>query len=762
MQPEKIKEIVQQMTLKDKLRCCALYEDRFGKLPHLGLPGFRTCDNSSGGGLDYFRVPEEKKKEHDFWGTSFPQAAALGSTWDEDLAYEIGDAVGKECKYNSVDILLRPGVNMKRSPLCGRNFEYFSEDPLLSGEMGGSYIQGVQKNRVAACLKHFAVNNQEFERMTTNAVISDRALHEVYLRAFQIAIEKGDPWTLMSSYNRVNGKWVHANKELMDTLRKDFKFRGVVMSDAMAVHYDKVEGHKCGLDVELDDESVHIHQLVDAVHSGELKESVIDDIAYRVVEAYYKINEFPEKPEVDLQAHHALAKRAAIQGTVMLKNDNTLPLDSASVKNLAIIGGFAKDPSYMGGGSGHMNGHTIDKAYDEIVKILGSDENIQYAAGYQIEYGFPPADYDRPDLVAEAVEVAKNAETILFFTGYPYGVESEGYDRDDLSLPKSHRDLLDAVLEVNQNVIMIINTGAAVDLSTYHQKVKAIIQGGYCGEASGSASAEIIFGIAEPGGRLAETYPLRIEDTPAYLNFPKYPTPMPDVVYGEDIYPGYRWYDTKKIDVLYPFGFGLSYTTFAYSDLKLDKEAMDKEDTITVSLKVKNTGSRAGSDVVQVYIHREGGILPSPEKELKAFKKVFLDAGEEKEITITLNRKAFEVYSPATRKWIVEDAMYQILIGRSSRDIVLAGQVKINSDDCGMEFHAKLPVVWYTKDKRFADALKAAGCEQTTQDFFDVNKTPMLPLCVPLPWGRFQELKIGQGTITRDMVYNVIDKMNEK
>lgn len=759
MQSEKIREIISQMTLDEKVRCCALFEDRFGKVPRLELPGYRSCDNPSGGWIDYLRVSEEKKKEHDFWGTSFPQAAALGSSWDEELAYEVGDAIGQECKHNSVDILLRPGVNMKRSPLCGRNFEYFSEDPILSGEMGAAYIRGVQKNHVAACLKHYAANNQEFERMTTNAVVSERALHEIYLRAFEIAIEKGDPWTMMSCYNKVNGEWVHANKMLMDILRKDFGFKGLLMSDAMAVHYDKVDGHKCGLDVELDETAVHGHQLLNAVYSGEIREEVLDEIAYRVIETYYKINESTEKPDVDLKAHHELAKRAAISGAVLLKNEGILPLDSDTGEKIAVIGAFAKEPSYMGGGSGHMNGHTVDKAFDEIARIA-SKAQISYAAGYQIEYGFPPADIARPDLVAEAVETAKAADVVLLFTGYPYGVESEGYDRDDLFLQKSHRELIEAVLTVNENVILIINTGAPVDLSAYHERVRAILQGGYCGEASGSASAEILFGLAEPGGRLAETYPLRLEDTPAYMNYPKYPNPMPDVVYGEDIYIGYRWYDTRKLDVLYPFGFGLSYTSFEYSDVRLSRTEIGKSDPVTVTLKVKNTGKRAGSDVVQVYVGNKGASVTRPEKELKGFKKVYLEAGEEKEVSIILDKRSFEVYTPAGRKWIVEDGVYEILVGRSSRDILWEGSLTVKSDDKAVYFHDKLPVVWYTKEEdRFAEAL--ADAEQETQDFFNIEKNPILPLVMPLPWKRFKEVGLTNGKVTDAVVNSVVEKMNQ-
>lgn len=397
--PEEIKAIVDQLTLEEKLRCCALYQDRFGNLPRFGI-AYRSCDNPSGGWCDYFRKDREQmRQEQDFWGTCFPQAAAQGATWDPELAYQIGKAMGKECKNQHVDILLRPGVNMKRSPLGGRNFEYYSEDPWLASEMGAQFINGVQSQHVAANLKHFVCNNQEYERMTTNAVVDERTLHELYLRVFQLVLQKSDPWTIMSCYNKVNGQWVHANQYIMDVLRKEFGYQGLVMSDAFAVHYrnDKVEGHKCGLDVELAEEDNHVCHLLDAFHSGEISEDVLNTISYRVIDCFYKIyGDGFEVPELDQDAHHALAKKAALEGAVLLENDGVLPLDAAKVKNLAVIGAFAKAPCYMGGGSGHMNGATVDIPIVEIAKLLGGENKFAYAAGYQINAGFPPEDTPAP------------------------------------------------------------------------------------------------------------------------------------------------------------------------------------------------------------------------------------------------------------------------------------------------------------------------------------------------------------------------------
>ncbi len=755
---DEIQAIVSQLTLDEKIRCCALYQDRFGNLPRFGI-AYRSCDNPSGGWCDYFRLPREEMEDK-FWGTCFPQSAAQGAGWDPKLAYEIGVAQGKECKNQDVDIILRPGVNMKRSPLGGRNFEYFSEDPVLSASLGAAYINGVQSQSVAANLKHFICNNQEYERMTTNAVVDERTFNELYLRVFQLILEQSDPWTIMSCYNKVNGKWVHQNPEIMNKLRGEFGYKGLVMSDAFAVHYapDKVEGHKCGLDVELAEEDCHVHLLKDAINNGQISEAELNAIAYRVIDCFYKIHDGYTVPEIDLAAHHALAKRAAIEGAILLENDGVLPLDAENLEDFAVIGAFAKAPCYMGGGSGHMNGYTLDIPAEELEKVLNGTP-YAYAAGYQINAGFPPADTPRPDLIAEAVEVAKKAKLILMFTGYPYGVESEGYDRTDLFLPQSQRDLLDAVLAVNTNVILVVNTGAPVDISAYNKKVKAVLQGGYAGEASASATIDVLFGAAEPGGRLPETYPCRVEDTPSYLNFPHYPDTVPDVVYGEGIYIGYRWYDAKKLAVEYPFGYGLSYTTFAYSDLTLSADEVAADGTLTVSFKVKNTGSRPGSDVAQLYVHAKDNTMHRPEKELRAFKKVRLAPGEETTVTFELDRKAYEYYTPALHKWVVEAGTYDILVGRSSRDIQLTASVQVASNEVVKRFSPQMQMGHFIKSPKFKAAI--ADQPEALQAWFDESKNPLLPLGVAIPFGQFGEADLGQGKLSQEVIQSIVEKMNQ-
>ena len=756
---EEIDAIVRGMSLEEKIRCCALYQDRFGNLPRLGI-AFRSCDNSSGGWCDYFRKDRDQmRREQNFWGTSFPQAASQGAAWNPELSREIGEAMGKECKNQHVDILLRPGVNMKRSPLCGRNFEYYSEDPVLSAELGAAFINGVQSQRVAANLKHYVCNNQEYERMTTNAVVDERTLNELYLRVFQLALEKSDPWTMMSSYNRVNGSWVHQSSDLMRKLREDLHYDGLVMSDAFAVHdrEDKVRGHKNGLDVELAEEHDHVRFLLDAYDNGEISDSELDRIARHVVDCFYKIHDGYKVETVDLVAHHALAKRAAIEGMVLLENDGVLPLMPSDEKRLAVIGAFAKEPSYMGGGSGHMNGHTLDIPYDEIQRICG--DQMVYAPGYQINIGLPPKDVLREDLVEEARRLASEAEQLLIFVGYPYGAESEGYDRTDLLLPEGQRKLLDAVLAVNQNAVLVVTTGAPVDLSEYRNRVRAILQTGYCGEAIGSAVAEILFGLAEPGGRLPETYPLRLEDTPAYLSFPHAPDTMRDVVYGEGLYIGYRWYDKRKMDVSYPFGYGLSYTGFSYSDLKVDKDTICPEDSLRISFRVKNTGSRAGSDVAQIYVRDRESSIHRPEKELRAFKKVYLQPGEEQTVEIKLDRKAFELYTPAMHKWVVEGGEYDILIGRSSREIVLSTHVNVRSAEQVRRFSPQVQAKDFVPEKKFQQLLKEE--EEKVQAFFDPEKNPILSVAGAIPMGQFAEADLGQGELSQTFIRKAITLLNQ-
>lgn len=757
----RVEELLKQLTLEEKIEFAACLEDRFANAKRVGLEGFYTCDNTNpyNSMYDMQAAPWEVRKQlKGFFGTCFPQMAALGNTWDEALTYEVADAQGQEAKYGNVGVLLRPGVNMKRSPLCGRNFEYFSEDPVLAGELAGSYIRGVQKNKVAACLKHYAVNSQEYERMSTDARVSERALHEIYLRPFQIAIEKGDPWTVMTSYNKVNGTYAHANRELLDVLRRDFRFDGVVMSDCMAVHYDKMQAHAAGLDVELDMSYIHRNQIRDALNDGSFLEKQLDDIVRRVLTLYFKINDQAQIPdEIDLQAHHALALRAAEAAAVLLKNNGILPLDPKTAGTVAVIGAYAKQPQYMGGGSGHMTGRQIDCAYDALEALVGKDR-LLYAPAYHISGrdGEPGELPSEDQLLEEAAAAARRADVTLVFTGYDFPHESEGYDRPDYLLPAAHRRVLEKVLQQSDRVILIVSTGAAVQLTEYAQRAAAILYTGLSGEAEGKAAVNVLFGLAEPGGRLSETFPRRIEDTPAYLNYPQFPDPAQQVVYGEDIFIGYRWYDARKIEPLYPFGYGLSYTSFRYDALRLDKTACLPDDTVTVRVDVTNTGERAGSDVVQLYLRNRDTKLCLPRKQLKAFAKVELQPGETKTVELQLSRRALEVYSANLHKWVVEQGCYEILIGRSSREILLQAELCVSSGEKPYGISAFGSGTWVVTDERFEEACRGILPEETQQYFKNSNLASM---CMSLPWDRLAEVDLGQGKITREQLNAIVEKL---
>lgn len=757
---KRVKRLLKELTLDEKIEFASCLDDKFGYAKRLNLPGYRTCDNTNVdfAEYDFWKIePGIREKLGGFFGTAFPPMSVLANSWNEELTEAVGEAQGREAKYGGVGMILRPGVNIKRSPLCGRNFEYFSEDPVLAGELAGSYIKGVQKNKVAACIKHFAANSQEYERMTTNAIISERALREIYLRAFEIAIKKGNPWTLMTSYNKVNGKYSHANHYMMGILRDEWNYDGVVMSDCMAVHYDKVEAHKAGLDVELEQSHVHKYQLRDALNSGEFSEKELNEIVRRVLELYFMLTDGEVVPkEIDESAHHALAVKAAEEGAVLLKNDGILPLDIKN-KKLAVIGRYAVEPSYMGGGSGHMNGRIVECALDTI-KNLVPEKQLLYADGYEIHEGNPPIDSLNIQMLEEAEKIAECADMVFLFAGYDAGVESEGYDRADLYLPESHRKLIERVLNKNKNVVLVISTASAVQLTEYEDRVRAILFSGYAGEGSGKAAANILLGLAEPGGRLAETFPMRVEDTPAYLNYPKYPDPMHDVVYGEDIYVGYRWYEARKIKPLYPFGYGLSYSTFAYSDLLIENSVCEPDSTVTVSLKVKNTGDRFASDVVQLYIRNKDAELVKVSKELKAFKKVHLESGEETKVTFVLGRQDFETYTSCLHKWVVEQGEYEILIGRSVENILLTGTVCMKSKEKAYGYDAYGASMWLVNSKNFEKAIRET-MEPEAIEFF--NNSPMAAMVSSLPWDRFKELSLGQGITTKKTINAVIDKLQE-
>lgn len=746
-------EFISQMTLKEKAESTVMENGRCFVTERLGNEGFFINDNPRGN--DDYMVETPEQRSIGYHPVAFPQAAAQAATFDTTAAEKIGEAMGRECQLHGVNVLLRPGVNIKRSPLCGRNFEYYSEDPVVAGKMGGAFIRGTQSQGTAADLKHFAVNNQEFERMTTNACVDERTLREIYLKAFEIAVREGNPWTVMSSYNRVNGQWVPASRELMDTLRKEFGFDGAVISDAMAVQTEKVDSHRYGLDFEIGQRGPHTQELQEAIERGILSEEVLDTNIDRLLTLQDRTAKRENIQEVAPEIDHRLARTLAADGLVLLKNDGVLPLQKDA--KIAVIGALAAEMNYMGCGSGHMNGWRIDSALEEL-KLEGA-QIVSYAAGYEI------VDHKRKEkdpqaaLIEEAVRAADEADVVVFFTGLPIGYESEGYDRTTLELPHDQTEALKKVLACGKKTVVVNVSGAPVDLRLCADRAAAILHGYLAGEALGGAIADVLTGKAEPGGRLPETFPLRLQDTPAYMSMPHYPNEMLDVNYGEGIFVGYRWYEKRQIEVLFPFGAGLSYTKFAWSGIHADKASYGKDETIQVSVTIKNVGSRTGSEVVQVYVGKKDSRFISPEKELKGFAKVTLSEGEEKTVTIDIPVRDVARWHARRHCWIVEKGSYELYVARSSADVAEVLTIEVDSEDRAHRYTGMDAVEWYMKAPEIEKVVEDMP-ENVKEQFGEGNRT-MADLIGALPIYRMAEgSALGPTSLTAGQVAEIKDRLN--
>ncbi|MDT9682848.1 glycoside hydrolase family 3 C-terminal domain-containing protein [Streptomyces sp. TRM76323] len=607
--------------------------------------------------------------------TCFPPAVALGSSWDPELARRVAGAIAAEAASHGVRVVLGPGINIKRSPLCGRNFEYFSEDPLLSAEMGGAMVRGLQEAGVGAALKHYAANNQETDRMRVSADVDERPLREIYLRAFERIVRRDRPWSVMASYNGVNGVPLCENTRLLtDVLRSEWGFDGIVMSDWGAVR-DRVAALRAGLDLQMPGTGGRTdREVVAAVTGGDLDESVLDAAVERLVRfARRAADGAPERREVPVAEHHRLAGEAADRCVVLLKNDSDLlPLDPAS-GTVAVIGELARTPRYQGAGSSQVTPTLLDTPLDRL-RELADGARVDFAAGYALP-GAAPADGEEP-LVAEAVRLASASDTVVLFLGLPAQDESEGFDRDHIDLPPVQLRLLERVREANPRVCVVLSNGGVVRTAPWHERVPALVEGWLLGQAGGGALARVLFGAVNPSGKLAETVPLRLEDSPSHLSFPG---EEGRVRYGEGVFVGYRGYDARRCEVAFPFGHGLSYTTFAYSGMRVDR----REDgaAFTVAVTVTNTGGRAGREVVQVY---SGGPAASavarPPRELRGFASVSLSPGESREVVVELAREDLAYYSEREGRWRVEEGDYRIDVGSSSRDIRLSAVLTVAGD----------------------------------------------------------------------------------
>ena len=590
--------------------------------------------------------------------TCFPTAVTLASSWDRSLIHQVGAAIGRECQAEGVSVLLAPGVNIKRSPLCGRNFEYYSEDPYMAGEMAVGFIQGVQSTGTGTSLKHFAVNNQEAQRMVVDTLVDRRTLFEIYLPAFEAAVSQSQPWTVMCAYNRFNGIYCSEHEELLTHILRDrWGFKGLVVTDWGAVN-DRPCGIAAGLELEMPSSGGVNDRLVAAqVKEGMFDEAHLDRAAARVTQMIMasKANLAPQK--VDFDAHHALARKAAADGAVLLKNADILPLSAD--KSVALIGAFAETPRIQGAGSSQVNAAQLDRPIDAFVARLGAD-NVTYAPGFEVEMAT-----EDEALIAEAVAAAKAADIAVVMAGLPPLFEAEGFDRTHLRQPKQIENLIEAVATANQNCVIVLSNGAPIEMP-WVDKVPAVLETYLAGQAGAHALVDLLYGDICPSGKLAESFPLHLKDCPVQENFANHKRQL---VYREGLNVGYRHFTTHDVPVLFAFGHGLSYTKFTYSDAKLITDWSVDNETVEVAVTVQNTGLCAGAEVVQVYVRDVESAAYRPDRELKAFAKIMLQPDEEKEIRFTLDKRAFAYFDVALDDWDVEPGAFEVLFAASSADI---------------------------------------------------------------------------------------------
>ncbi|MFC4242723.1 glycoside hydrolase family 3 C-terminal domain-containing protein [Gryllotalpicola reticulitermitis] len=599
--------------------------------------------------------------------TCFPPAVGLGSTWNPALQREVGQAIGREARALGVDVVLGPGINIKRSPLCGRNFEYVSEDPLVAGAFGQALVEGIQSEGVGASVKHFAANNQETDRMHVSVQVDERTLREIYLPAFERVVKNAAPATVMCSYNRINGVYSAQNEWLLgDVLRTDWGFDGVVVSDWGAV-VDRVASVQAGLDLKMPTSSGD-EAVLAAAQSGELPEAVLDQVADRIATLAERADASARGPvEIDVDAHHELALRAALEGPVLLKNENgALPLPERSSMRIAVVGEFARTPRFQGAGSSQVNPTRVDTPLDALTGIIG--DRLSFAPGFTFD-GDAAAD---AELAAEARTLAQASDWTVLFLGLPESYESEGFDRTSIELPQNQLALLESVSTVTRRIVVVLSNGSVVETESWASRARAILEGWLLGQAGGEAIARLLFGRANPSGRLTESIPLKLESTPSYINFPG---GEGEVVYGERIYVGYRYYDTRGVAVSFPFGHGLSYTEFEYSGLSVEPREVGASVTFTVT----NVGDVAGAEVAQLYRSDRHSAADRPAHELVAFRKVFLEPGQSETVTVELDERAFAYWSILRHGWVVDAGLFTIEVGSSSRDLRLAGEVQLGA-----------------------------------------------------------------------------------
>ena len=701
-----VKALVSQMTLEEK---CGLLSglDFWHTKPveRLGVPSCMVSDGPHGlrkqdQGADHLGMNESIK------AVCMPAACATAASFDKDLIYRMGQSIGSSCQHEELSVVLGPAVNIKRSPLCGRNFEYFSEDPYLAGEISAAFINGVQSKNVGTSIKHFAANNQEHRRMSSSSNVDERTLREIYFPAFEISVKKAQPWTVMCSYNRING--VYASEDpwlLTQVLRDEWGFEGYVMSDWGAVS-NRVAGVKAGLDLEMPSSGgINDRKVMAAVLKGHLDEKYVDLACERILNINYRYleNAQPDTPW-NKEADHAFSAQIASECMVLLKNeDNLLPL--CKEDTIAFIGEFAAKPRFQGGGSSHINCFKTTSALEAAENL-----KVTYAQGYSVK-----DDNATDEMIAEAVEAAKNAKVAVIFAGLPDSYESEGYDRTHMRMPDCQNKVIEAVAAANPNTVVVLHNGSPVEMP-WLPKAKAVLEAYLGGQAVGEATVKVLFGDVNPSGHLAETFPKKLSDNPSYLF---YGGEKNDTDYREGIFVGYRYYDRKEMDVLFPFGHGLSYTTFEYSDLWLSANEIRDDETVTATVTVKNTGSRPGKTVVQLYVSDVESTPIRPVRELKGFEKVELRPGETKQVTFTLDKRAFAYWNQEIHDWHVETGLFKISVGQSSRQIEQEETILVNST---VELPRK-----YTMDSIVLDILDDPAAAEAMQPVLTAIKQTLMP-----------------------------------
>lgn len=681
----KIKKLLNELTLEEKAGLCSGQDFwRTKAVKRLGIPSIMVSDGPSGLRTQAENGADENDSRV---AVSFPSGCVTAASFDRELLYHEGELIGEEANSFGVSTVLGPAINIKRSPLCGRNFEYFSEDPYVSGELGAAFIQGVQSKKVGTSVKHFAANNQETNRLSVSEIIDERTLREIYLPGFETCVKKANPTTVMCSYNAINGVLSSENKWLLkDVLRDEWKYEGTVISDWGAV-YNRVKGIKAQLDLEMPSHGgLTDADIVEAVNSGKLTMSALDEVVAHVLKMVFDYVDNKQPGVFNMEKDHAESGLIAEESCVLLKNeDRLLPLVPEYLSNYEdtefpyigsdvlhdggtlFVGYFAEEPRYGGGGSSKIRCYKMTNAL-QAAETAGL--KVSYVRGYNRDFVTTT-----PALTAQAVAAAQKARAVVIFAGLPESFESEGADRTTLDMPQVQNELIEKIAEVNSNIVVVLHNGAPVAMP-WIDKVKSVLECYLGGENIGTAQINLLFGKANPSGKLAETFPLRLEDTPCYMN---YPGNGRTCIYSEGIFVGYRWYDCRKIPVLFPFGHGLSYTTYEYSNLKVSKSTVKDIEGVDVFVTVKNTGCCSGKEVIQLYVKDKSGVEVRPEKELKGFEKVFLNPGEEREVKISLDCRSFAYWNTDTKQWYVPTGEYDIMIGASSQDIRLVTTINVIS-----------------------------------------------------------------------------------